>query len=119
MSYAYEYTEGLKQFGMIHLVMKFTDSDNILPEMNIPMVLNDFEYSTENLAKIADQIIYSNTPKSTPLEVEAITETTLNVTLSTEQQAITETTLNQTLSTEQITSSSESELNVNNNLDIE
>ena len=101
MPYDYEYTEGLKQFGMIHLVMKFTDSDNILPEMNVPMVLNEFEYSTENLAKIADQIIYSNTPKL--IEVEVINETTLNVTLSTEQ----------------IVSSSESQLNINHNLNIE
>jgi len=32
MSYAYEYTEGLKQFGMVHLIIKFTDYDNVLPD---------------------------------------------------------------------------------------
>jgi len=63
MSYAYQYAEGLKQFGMVHLILKLTDSDNILPEVNIPVVLDDSEYTEENLIKIANEIIASNTKR--------------------------------------------------------
>ena len=66
MSYAYEYTEGLKQFGMVHLILKFTDSDNILPEITIPVVLDNSEYSGDKINIIANQIIDSF---SSPLPV--------------------------------------------------
>lgn len=62
MSYAYQYTEGLKQFGMVHLILKLTDSDNILPEVNIPVVLDDSENNEENLNRIASELILSSTP---------------------------------------------------------
>ena len=66
MSYAYEYTEGLKQFGMVHLILKFNDSDNILPEITIPVVLDESEYSGDKIDIIANQIINSF---SSPLPV--------------------------------------------------
>jgi hypothetical protein len=85
MSYAYEYTEGLKQFGMVHLILKLTDSDNILPEVNIPVVLDDSEYHEENLARIANQLIQSNTPvieevtiNSNPEPQQILDETIIN-----------------------------------------
>lgn len=62
MSYAYEYTEGLKQFGMVHLILKLIDSDNILPEVIIPVILDDSENNEENLNKIANELIISSTP---------------------------------------------------------
>ena len=71
MSYAYEYTEGLKQFGMVHLILKLTDSDNILPEVTIPVVLDESEYFEENISKIANTIIDSYT-QSTPVIEEPL-----------------------------------------------
>jgi hypothetical protein len=63
MSYAYEYTKLLQQFGIIHLILKLTDSEGIKPESTIPVVLNESEYTDENLVLIANQIIDSyNTP---------------------------------------------------------
>ena len=63
MPYTYEYTENCKQFGMIHLIIKLIDSDNILPEINFPVVLNENEYNDELLNNIGLQLIESNTPK--------------------------------------------------------
>jgi hypothetical protein len=69
MSYAYQYAEGLKQFGMVHLILKLTDSDNILPEVNVPVVLDDSENNEVNLARIANELINSYIiPVSTPVE---------------------------------------------------
>lgn len=61
MSYAYEYIEGLKQFDIIHLTLKLTDSDNILPEVILPVVLSDSEYNQDNLIRIANELIDSYT----------------------------------------------------------
>ncbi len=87
MSYAYEYTEGLKQFGMVHIMLKLIDSDNILPEINIPVILNNSEYSEENISKIANTIInsYNN---STSLTEEPITPTEELVPIIEEEQVI-------------------------------
>jgi len=61
MPYAHEYTEGLKQFGVIHLMLKLNDSDGILPEVVLPIVLSNNEYTEENLITIANQLIESYT----------------------------------------------------------
>jgi hypothetical protein len=63
MSYAYEYTEGLKQFGMIHLVMKFTDSDNILPEMNINIEVTTL-FTSGNKCNNKDNITHDIIPEN-------------------------------------------------------
>lgn len=61
MPYTHEYTEGLKQFGVIHLMLKLIDTDGILPEVLLPIVLSDNEYTEENLITIANQLIESYT----------------------------------------------------------
>jgi hypothetical protein len=86
MSYAYQYTEGLKQFGMVHLILKLTDSDNILPEVIIPIILDDSENNEENLSRIVNQLINSYTtiiPEGIE-DTALILEETLTNNLSTE-----------------------------------
>ena len=60
MAYNYRYIENLKQFNVTHFTLKLTDSDNILPELSIPIILNDNECNQENLDKIANDLITSN-----------------------------------------------------------
>ena len=80
MSYTHEYTEGLKQFGVIHLMLKLIDTDGLLPEVVIPVVLSNNEYTEENLNKIANQLIDSYTKTQEVIQVEPIIlEEILNV----------------------------------------
>ena len=78
MSYTYEYTEGLKQFGMVHLILRINNSDNNLPEINIPIILNEVEYKEEKLNQIANSIIESYN-KPTPVEEPILVEETVPV----------------------------------------
>lgn len=81
MPYTHEYTEGLKQFGVIHLMLKLTDSDGVLPEVLLPVVVSDNEYTEENLITIANQLIDSYTnPQSITQEKAVILEETLEIT---------------------------------------
>ena len=81
MPYTHEYTEGLKQFGVIHLMLKLIDSDGILPEVLLPIVISDNEYTEENLITIANQLIDSYTnPHSITQEETVILEETLEIT---------------------------------------
>jgi len=76
MSYSFKYTEGLNQLGMIHLMLNLFDSDGILPDVNVPVVLDQSEYYEENLNKIANQLIETY---NTPLILDEISLDTVEI----------------------------------------
>jgi hypothetical protein len=57
MSYSYQYTNKLSQFGMTNYNLKLTDSDKILPEFNVPVIVKDSDLSEELLINIAQNTI--------------------------------------------------------------
>ena len=75
MAYMYEYTENIKQFGVVHIIMKLKDSDNILPELTVPVILNDDSFIVENLDKKFNEIINLCKMETIPLVTENINTT--------------------------------------------
>ena len=57
MSYSYQYTNKLSQFGMTNYNLKLTDSDGILPEFAVPVIVRDSDLSEELLINIAQNAI--------------------------------------------------------------
>lgn len=57
MSYSYQYTNKLSQFGMTNYNLKLTDSDGILPEFTVPVIVRDSDLSEELLINIAQNAI--------------------------------------------------------------
>jgi hypothetical protein len=68
MAYSYQYTEGLKQFNMVHIMLTITDSDGILPEIIAPVILDESQYTEESIKQLVDNIISNNTQDSTVTE---------------------------------------------------
>ena len=68
MAYSYQYTEGLKQFNMVHIMLNITDSDGILPEIIAPVILDESQYTEESIKQLVDNIISNNTQDSTVTE---------------------------------------------------
>jgi len=73
MAYSYQYNEGLKQFNMVHIMLTIVDLEGILPEMIIPVILDESQYNEENIK----QLVYSITSNNTPIITENSSEAEL------------------------------------------
>ena len=57
MPYIFKYTKELEQFGLCSFKLNLTDSDSILPELNIPVIFKHEEHTEEAMAELALRII--------------------------------------------------------------
>jgi hypothetical protein len=57
MPYVYTFTKELEQFGLCSFKLNLTDSDSILPELNIPVIFKHEEHTEEAMAELALRII--------------------------------------------------------------
>jgi hypothetical protein len=57
MPYAYTFTKELEQFGLCSFKLNLTDSDSILPELNIPVIFKHEEHTEEAMIQLALRII--------------------------------------------------------------
>jgi hypothetical protein len=57
MPYAYTFTKELEQFGLCSFKLNLTDSDSILPELNIPVIFKHEEHTEEAMTELAIRII--------------------------------------------------------------
>lgn len=57
MPYAYTFTKELEQFGLCSFKLNLTDSDSILPELNIPVVFKHEDHTEEAMHELATRII--------------------------------------------------------------
>ena len=55
--YIFKYTKELEQFGLCSFKLNLTDSDSILPELNIPVIFKHEEHTEEAMAELALRII--------------------------------------------------------------
>lgn len=69
MPYIYKFTKELEQFGLCSYRLTLTDSDSILPELNIPVVLKQEENTEDNMKSLAERVIAQR-----PSVVEPIVE---------------------------------------------
>jgi hypothetical protein len=67
MPYIHKFTKELEQFGLCSYRLTLTDSDSILPELNIPVVLKQEENTEEAMLQLAARVIAQQTP--TPVEI--------------------------------------------------
>jgi hypothetical protein len=79
MPYTYEYTETLRQFGIVHIALKLIDTDNQLPEINVPVVLDESEYNEDNLNKITNEIINLHISENNKEIIDINTQTDLTL----------------------------------------
>ena len=79
MPYTYEYMNKISQFGVINYTLKLTDSDGILPEICMPVILSESEDNYDNLNNIANNMISNSTSQSQEVieEVAAIDQTSI------------------------------------------
>ena len=84
MPYSYKFSKELEQYGLCSYRLTLTDSDSILPELNMPVILKQGEENEEQMRSLAEKVISQNTP--TVVEEQPITEEQL----ITEEQPITE-----------------------------
>lgn len=70
MPYIYKFTKELEQFGLCSFKLNLTDSDSIFPELNIPVVFKDGEYSEEVMHELAMRVIAQETPVPEPIVEE-------------------------------------------------
>jgi hypothetical protein len=75
MPYTYEYMNKITQFGVINYTLKLTDSDGILPEVFLPVILSESEDNYDNLNDIANNMIATSTPISQEVAVVDQTQT--------------------------------------------
>jgi hypothetical protein len=54
MSYSYQYTNKISQFGIVSCSLKIHDPEGILPEYIFPVILNETDLSEEILINIAE-----------------------------------------------------------------
>ena len=57
MPYIYKFTKELEQFGLCSFKLNLTDSDSILPELNIPVIFKHEEHTEEAMTELALRII--------------------------------------------------------------
>ena len=62
MPYIYKFTKELEQFGLCSFKLTLTDTDSILPELNIPVVFKHGEHTEEAMTALATRIIAQQTP---------------------------------------------------------
>jgi nitrogen regulatory protein PII-like uncharacterized protein len=64
MPYTYEYMNKITQFGVINYTLKLTDSDGMLPDVFLPVILSESEDNYDNLNDIANNMLANSTPIS-------------------------------------------------------
>ena len=57
MSYSYNYTNKIDQFGMTNFNLKFSDSEGVLPDFNLPVIVRNSDLTEELLIGIAENAI--------------------------------------------------------------
>jgi len=62
MSYSYKFINKLDQLGMVHYTLILEDSDKILPEYSMNIILKSIEDAEEKKKEIAENIIRRETP---------------------------------------------------------
>jgi len=62
MSYSYKFINKLDQLGMVHYTLILEDSDKILPEYSMNIILKSIEDTEEKKKEIAENIIRRETP---------------------------------------------------------
>ena len=72
MPYAYKFTKELEQFGLCSYRLTLTDSDSILPELNIPVVLKQEENTEYNMKSLAERVIAQRPSVVEPIVEEQI-----------------------------------------------
>jgi hypothetical protein len=72
MPYTYEYMNKITQFGVINYTLKLTDSDGILPDLFLPVILSESEDTYENLSNIANNIIANSTSTTQEITQEIV-----------------------------------------------
>jgi hypothetical protein len=75
MPYTYEYMNKITQFGVINYTLKLTDSDGLLPDVFLPVILSESEDNYDNLNDIANNMITNSTPISQEVAVVDQTQT--------------------------------------------
>ena len=70
MPYNYIFTKELEQFGLCSFRLNLTDSDYVLPDLNIPVLFRVGEDTEEKKEEIALRMIEENTPPPPPPVVE-------------------------------------------------
>ena len=91
MPYIHKFTKELEQFGLCSFKLTLTDSDSILPELNIPVVFKHEEHTEEALLQLAARVIAQQTPAATQITEEIVTvEETLTEETLTEETSLEE-----------------------------
>jgi hypothetical protein len=57
MSYSYNYTNKIDQFGMTNFNLKFSDSEGVLPDFSLPVIVRNSDLTEELLIGIAENAI--------------------------------------------------------------
>ena len=63
MPYVYEYINKITQLGVINYTLKLSDTDGILQDVFIPVVVSELENNPDVLANIANNMISECSPK--------------------------------------------------------
>ena len=57
MPYNFKFTKELEQFGLCSYKLTLTDSDSILPELNMPVIFKQGENTEDNMKNLAERVI--------------------------------------------------------------
>lgn len=53
MAYGYQYLNEFKQFGIINYTLRLIDDEGVMPNVDIPVIINESELNDNNLENIA------------------------------------------------------------------
>jgi len=70
MPYTYEYMNKITQFGVINYTLKLTDSDGVLEDVFMPVILSESEDNDAVLDSIANGMIASCNPNIQDIPVD-------------------------------------------------
>lgn len=57
MSYSYNYTNKIDQFGITNFNLKFSDSEGVLPDFSLPVIVRNSDLTEDLLKGIAENAI--------------------------------------------------------------